>query len=563
MKRTMILFSLSLVMAGCAGQAPLSGENPMNDKNRPVLLLENATVVTGNGSETITGLTVVVDGNRIEGIRPVSEARARFAAGELIDCSGLTILPGLIDAHGHLAGLGDSLDSVPLVSTTSIEEIGSRVAARAKTLLSPDEWVTGRGWDQNDWETKQFPTAADLDRFVSDRPVWIERVDGHASWANTAAMKAAGVTATSKDPEGGKILRDSAGNPTGVFIDTATSLIDSKVPRASRATRKARLLRAAQTVAANGLTAMHDAGVDDETIELYRELIDEGSFPIRVYAMLGDNEELLKRWFARGPALDHKGKLSVRSVKLYADGALGSRGAALLVPYTDDPQNSGLMIATPEHLFDVAKRARAAGFQVNAHAIGDRGTRNVIDAFAKAGVVPIDRFRIEHLQVSALEDFPRLAKHGIIASMQPTHATSDMYWAEARLGPQRVRGAYAWRKVLDAGGRLAFGSDFPVEDVNPFFGIYAAMTRKDQKDWPADGWYPEEKMSPAEALRGFALDAAYASFDEKTRGTIEAGKLADLTIVDRNPLTARPSDVYKTKVRYTIVDGKIVFDSAR
>jgi predicted amidohydrolase YtcJ len=304
---------------------------------------------------------------------------------------------------------------------------------------------------------------------------------------------------------------------------------------------------------------MHDAGIDPGTINAVKELIDEKRFPIRVYAMLADNDEVLKTWFAGKPLIGYGDRLTIRAVKLYADGALGSRGAALLEPYGDDPKNSGLMIATPAHMEDVARRARTAGFQVNTHAIGDRGVRNVIDAYANAGVSAADRYRVEHLQVISPSDVPRLVQHGIIASMQPTHATSDMYWAEARLGSERVKGAYAWRTVLNAGGRLALGSDFPVEHVNPFFGIHAAVTRQDQKGWPAGGWYPDQRLTLAEAIRGFTLDAAFAAFEEGSRGTIEPGKLADLTIVEGDFVNMPAADLYKAKVRYTIVNGEVVY----
>ncbi len=353
-------------------------------------------------------------------------------------------------------------------------------------------------------------------------------------------------------------MRDAAGNPTGVFVDEAMELIDSKVPPPSFELRKRRVLAAAQRIADNGLTEIHDAGADADTIRAVRELITEKRLPIRIYTMLTDDEKLLKEWFAKGPLFDDSHKLTVRSVKLYADGALGSRGAALLQPYSDDPANSGLLISKPEHMTDVAKRAIEAGFQVNTHAIGDRGVRNVIDSYEKAGAKQGNRFRIEHLQVVAPEDFGRIARLGLIASMQPTHATSDMPWAEARLGPARIRGAYAWRTVLDNGIRLALGSDFPVEDVNPFFGIYAAVTRQDQNGQPAGGWYPDQRLTLAEAIRGFTIDAAYAAFEEQSRGTIQVGKLADFTIVDGDFYSMAPSDLFKTKVRYVVVGGEIV-----
>ncbi len=523
-------------------------------------LFIGGTVVTGAAQTPKNSYAVFTSGGSIREVGPADVLRAKYSSARVIDASGQTILPGLTDSHGHLYGLGVALDTVSLVGTESYDEVIARVRERAAAMNAGD-WIEGRGWDQNDWQDKAFPTAGPLDAAIPRHPVWLRRIDGHAGLANSLAMRAAGISAATKDPEGGRIERDANGNPTGVFIDAATDLIDSAVPPPSAAQHKARVLAAAQAIAANGLTEMHDAGIDGATIAAVQELIDEGRFPIRVYGMLGDNAELLTSWFQSGPLMNYGGRLTVRSVKLYADGALGSRGAALLAPYSDDAGNEGLMLARPEHLEDVARRGRAAGFQVNTHAIGDRGVRNVIDAYARAGVVPADRNRIEHLQVISPADVPRLVKLGIIAAMQPTHATSDMYWAEARLGPERVKGAYAWRTVLDAGGRLALGSDFPVEDVNPFFGLLAAVTRQDQKGWPAGGWMPTERLTLAEAIRGFTSDTAFAAFEETSRGTIEPGKLADFTIVEGDLFATPVNDLHKTKVTMTVVGGEIVYEA--
>ena len=501
---------------------------------------------------------IYVEDGRIVEVGSAADLRGKYSGAQVVDVSGATVLPGLTDAHGHLYGLGLSLDTVNLVGVESIDEVVRRVRERASRAAA-NEWVLGRGWDQNRWPGKQFPTAAPLDAAIADHPVWLKRIDGHAGWANSAAMRAAGVTAATKDPEGGRILRDASGNPTGVFVDGAQELVEKSIPAPSYELRKARIRAAAQRIAENGLTEMHDAGADADTIRAVRELIDEKQFPIRIYTMVSDNAEQLRDWFAHGKLIGYGGHLTVRSVKLYADGALGSRGALLLAPYSDDPTNTGLVVSTEAHMADVAKRARAAGFQVNTHAIGDRAVRNVIDAYEEAGVTPADRFRIEHFQVVAPPDFARVAKDGIIASMQPTHATSDMYWAEDRVGPERIRGAYAWRTVLNSGARLALGSDFPVEFVNPFFGIYAAVTRQDQKGYPPGGWYPDQKLTLAEAVRGFTSDAAYAAFEEDSRGTIEPGKLADFTIVEGDFFNAPPAELWRTKVRYTVVGGEIVF----
>lgn len=522
------------------------------------LLLTHAVVLRGEGLEPSLDSTILVTDGRIQFIGDESEARRLAPGAERVDLRGATVLPGLVDAHAHVSGLGMALETVSLVDTTSYAEVLDRIKAGA-ARAAKGEWITGRGWDQNDWASKDFPTSDELDRIVSDHPVWVTRIDGHAALANSAAMRAAGITASTTDPVGGKILRDDRGQPTGVFVDAAKDLVERVIPSPSREVQKRRLVRAAEEIAAHGLTGVHDAGVDDLTLSLMRELVDEGRLPIRIYAMLSDDDALLTKWFAKGPLIDYGGKLTVRSVKLYADGALGSRGAALLQPYADDASNSGLLLTSVEHIREVAARGRKAGFQVNTHAIGDRAVRNVLDAYESTSVNANDRFRIEHFQVSSLDDISRLAPRGIIASMQPTHATSDMYWAEQRVGPERIRGAYSWRTVLSRGGRLALGSDFPVEEVNPFFGIYAAVTRQDQKGWPSGGWYPSERLTIQEAIRGFSADAAYAAFEEQRRGTIDVGKAADFTIVESNPLTADPSLLFKTKVLYTVVGGKIVY----
>ena len=524
------------------------------------MLFIGGTVVAGPDQQPRKNYAVYVENGVIRDVGPAADLQSAHPAVNTIGVINGTILPGLTDAHGHLYGLGLSLSTVNLVNTKSFDEVLARVKERAASTPR-GQWITGRGWDQNDWAVKEFPTAAQLDAAVSDHPVFLRRIDGHAAVVNSAALRAAGVTAVTKDPEGGRVIRDASGNPTGTFIDAAMDLVENQIPDPTPAQRKAAVLAAAQNIAAHGLTEMHDAGIDAATIVAVKELIDEKRFPIRVYAMLGDNDALLRTWFAQGPLNEYGGRLTVRSVKLYADGALGSRGAALLEPYSDDPGNVGLMIAKPEHIQDVARRGRAAGFQVNTHAIGDRGVRNVIESYASAGVVPADRFRVEHLQVIAPEDVSKLIAHGIIASMQPTHATSDMYWAEARLGPQRVKGAYAWRTILDARGRLALGSDFPVEEVNPFFGIYAAVTRQDQEGKPAGGWYPNQRLTLAEAIRGFTLDAAYAAFEEGSRGTIEVGKLADFTIVDGDLYATPKTELYQAKVWGTVVGGELVYQS--
>lgn len=515
-----------------------------------------STVLAGTSQAPIhDGAVYVVDG-KIRDIGSAAEMKRAHAGAHIVDAPGATLLPGLTDAHAHLYGLGLALDIVDLTGTTSLDEVIARTKERAGSL-GANEWVLGRGWDQTSWPVKEFPTAAAVDAVISDRPVWLTRVDGHAGLANSAAMRLAGITAATPDPAGGRLIRDAQGNPTGVFVDHAQSLIEAKVPEPTHEQRKRRVLAAAKRIAENGLTEIHDAGADGDTMLAVRELVDTKQFPIRLYQMISDEPALLSDWFKRGPMIDYGGRWTVRAVKMYADGALGSRGAALLAPYSDDPSNTGLVISTVEHMTDVARRGRAAGFQINTHAIGDRGVRNVIDAYEAAGVAPMNRWRIEHFQVVAPTDFARVAHDGIIASMQPTHATSDMRWAEQRVGAERIKGAYAWRTVLNSGARLALGSDFPVEDVNPWFGIYSAVTRQNHQGEPAGGWYPEQKLTLAEAIRGFTLDAAFAAFEDSSRGTIEVGKLADFTIVDGDVYAS--TSLFATKTRMTVVGGEVVY----
>lgn len=555
MKRTLLAMAI-LLTTSCSGPQRGTPAEPASD----ALIVHGGTVWSGAGQTPTPDAAIVVRKGRIEFVGPLADAESRAPGARKLDVRGMTVLPGLVDAHSHVDGLGAALDTVDLVGTKSPDEMIARIAEHAKRT-PPGAWITGRGWDQNDWPAKEYPTAAMLDAAVPDHPVWVSRVDGHAGLANSAAMKAAGVTASTNDPSGGRILRDASGAPTGIFIDNAEELVASVIPAPSRELRKARLRKALENLAANGITATHEAGsaAPDEVIAIYRELVDEGAMPVRVYYMLPADDSLLESWFKKGPLVDYGDKLTVRSVKIYADGALGSRGAALLAPYSDEPSTSGLLVTQPDRIESVARRAAESGFQVGTHAIGDRGVKIVLDAYEKAGAKPEDRFRVEHFQVATLADIERLANAGVIAAMQPTHATSDMPWAEARLGSERLVGAYAWRKVLTAGGRLALGSDFPVEDVNPFFGIYSAVTRQDHDGHPPGGWTPSEKITLAEAVRGFTLDAAYAAFEEETRGTIEPGKWADFTIVDGDFASAPVSEVWKTRVRYTVVNGEIVY----
>jgi predicted amidohydrolase YtcJ len=495
--------------------------------------------------------------------------RRSYPQAARIDFGDATVIPGLIDAHAHLLGLGFALMRADLTGARSKAEIVDRLRAFERTLPA-GAWLLGRGWDQNDWADKAFPTASDLDAAFPERPVWLERVDGHAGWANTAAMRAAqrrgkalGGDAFEGDwqPEGGRIER-AAGKPTGIFIDNAMQAIETVVPKPDDALRERALRRALDATARNGLTGVHDMGVSRADFAVYRRLADRGELTLRVSAYADGDAGAFADLCKTGPYRHPAGRLQMRGVKLYVDGALGSRGAALLADYSDDPGNRGLLMMTPKAFAAALRKAKRCRVQVATHAIGDRGNRLVLDAYAQAlgdAAKRDHRWRIEHAQVVALDDIPRFAQLGVIASMQPTHATSDMPWAEARVGPQRIVGAYAWRRMLQAGVRLALGSDFPVESVDPRLGLYAAVARRDRDGHPSEGWYPDQALSIAEALRGFTADAAYAGGDETRIGRLAPGLRADFVVLTQDPSAVPAAQLDDLIVRSTWVDGRAVF----
>lgn len=490
------------------------------------------------------------------GLRESLESRGNGVREIVVDG---TVMPGLIDAHGHLMGLGFSLLQADLVGTRSKEAVIDRLKDKSAGLNEGD-WLLGRGWDQNDWAGKAFPAAADLDAAFPDRPVWLNRVDGHAGWANSAALRAAGIDARTADPEGGRLLRDEQGQPSGVLVDAAMDLIETHIPKPDIALRRRALRLALATASKAGLTGVHDAGVSREDLALYRELADDQALPLRVYAMADGDSDALRQLCREGLYTHPSGRLSMRAVKLYADGALGSRGAALLADYSDEPGNRGLLIQSPEHLREIIDKAAACGVQPAVHAIGDRANREVLDAYAALTAKQRQalRPRIEHAQVVAMDDIPRFAELGVIASMQPTHATSDMPWAGDRVGAERLRGAYAWRRYLDRATHMAFGSDFPVENVEPIPGLYAAITRQDAEGSPEGGWLPDQRLTLVEALDAFTRGAAYAGFAENEVGTLEPGMRADFIVLSMDPHQVRGRALLQLKVRSTWLDGRKV-----
>ena len=534
------------------------------------LVLTNGRIYTVDDTRPMVS-ALAVRGGRVLFAGSDAEARALATPStQVIDLHGATVVPGFVDAHAHLLGLGNMLRRVNLAGSSSYDEVIARVKAFAKDVR-PGEWILGRGWDQNRWTPKEFPTQDALSRAFPNNPVVLKRVDGHALLANAKALERARVTAATADPAGGRIIRTASGAPAGVFVDNAQSLVERAVPSPTREDTRKAILAAITEANRWGLTGVHDAGEDAETIGIYEALAKAGDYHLRNYVMLSDpgdpgsDATLRNPYIQRGPqSALYDGHLWIRALKLYADGALGSRGAALLAPYSDEPSNSGLLVSRPEHIRAWADTALRRGFQVNVHAIGDRGNRIVLDAFdsaLKKFPKADHRFRIEHAQVVSPEDIPRFAKLGVIPSMQATHQTSDMRWAEARVGPQRIRGAYAWRSLLNTGVIIPNGTDFPVEEVNPLLTFHAAITRQDPANRPAGGWYPEQKMTREEALQSMTIWPAYAGFQETILGSLTPGKYADFVVLTRDIMHVPDTEILDTRVSSTWIGGKRVYEA--
>ena len=488
-----------------------------------------------------------------------AELLEKYQNARRIDGAGRTLLPGLIDAHAHVFGLGLLKSNLDLAGIPSIAAAVAEISRYAKSKPHT-RWILGRGWNQVLWPTQEFPKASHIDAVVSDRPVWLRRIDGHAGWANSAALRLAGVDDDTTDPIGGKIIRDGNGHATGILVDKAMDLMAAQLPEPDKSDIRAAIHSAIDALLAEGMTGVHDAGIGIKTAEVYLSMAASAELDMRVYAMLSDAGSVLD---AIGKPIRAYGddRLEIAAVKLYADGALGSHGAAMLEPYSDDAENRGLPFWTQEELNSFVEKANNLGFQVGIHAIGDSGNRMALDAFDKAqgGRPSALRNRIEHAQIIAMDDIPRFSELGVIASIQATHATSDMNMAEDRVGPDRILGGYAWRRLLDAGAVLANGSDFPVELSNPFHGLYASVTRQGRNGKPEGGWYMDQALTRAEALHSFTLAAAFAAHQEKRMGSLEAGKWADFIIIDRDYFTIPASEIDDIKVLQTWVGGKQVY----
>ena len=573
--------SLALACVLCLVPALARAHTPQS-RRAATLVLTNGKVFTADARGT-TAQAVAVDGARIVAVGTDAEIASRFTAARTIDLKGRLVTPGFNDAHIHFLGGGLSLLRVDLVGARTLAEAKRRIAAKVKELPA-GAWVLGRGWDHTLWGG-QWPARQDLDEVAPNNPVFVQRVDGHVSWANTLALRKANVTRDSRAPEGGEILRDAEGNLTGILKETAAGLVGRVVPAPTREEKMRALERALAEARRYGITSVHDAVSGYDTLAIYRELLAAGRLTVRVAEWLDFNApvEELKRQRDEFAALKVDPlRIRITALKGYVDGTLGSRTAAMLAPFSDDPHNSGIPRRPPEELTRMVVERAQARFQITLHAIGDRANRMALDGFEAslkqdnaANVlsrsnlhVPPSKFagsilrhRIEHAQVVAPSDFARFRDLGVVASMQPSHAISDKRWAQDRLGEYRVLGAYAWHTMQSFGVHVPFGTDWPVEPISPYLGLYAAVTRQSTEGEPAGGWWPQERLSIADAIRCYTAEPAYASFEEKEKGQIAPGMLADLVVHSRDLLTIKPAEILQTEAVMTIFNGQIVYEN--
>ncbi len=519
------------------------------------LLVTNATVYTVDSTFAKAEAFAVKDG-RFVAVGSAADLKAKYQATQEVDAKGQFIYPGFYDAHCHFYRYALALPSADLVGTSSWKEVILKLQENRKQYPQA-AWLTGRGWDQNDWTNKQFPTKDTLDVLFPDVPVLITRVDGHAAVVNQKALDLAGVTA-STPISGGTITRDAQGRLTGLLIDNATRLVSSKIPDPTPAETARLLLQAQQNCLAVGLTSLADAGLDRADIEQMAALQQDGQLKLRLYAMLNPTPANRTHYLKNGPILTDQ--LTVSSFKVYADGALGSRGACLVDPYADKPKETGFLLTTEKEYRALAKELAASKFQMNTHAIGDSANRIILNIYGEALAGQKDRrWRIEHAQVVTPADMPKFGQFGIVPSVQPIHATSDMYWAGERLGKARVATAYAYAELLKQYGQLALGSDFPVEDINPLYGFHSAVARQDAKNYPANGFQMENAISRPDALRGMTTWAAHAGFEEQRKGQIKPGMLADFVVLGTDLLTAPKQQLRTASVLETWIGGQQVF----
>ena len=553
MRLAVLIMMMALMAGGCASTPEVADLVLKGGKVSPLVNEEEPKDFTA---------VAVKDGRILSFGTDEMVLRHRGPDTRVVELDGAVVIPGFNDSHAHLYGLGKSLAQIDLMGTATVEEALDRVRDGAADVPA-GEWIEARGWDQNDWPVIEYPTRDLLDAAEPDHPEFLRRVDGHAAWANSKALEMAGFTADSPDPAGGEILRDAAGEPTGVLFDNAMEMFADAIPSPSPAEIRRGIAKGVEHCLAHGITGVHEAGVDWTKAMVYREMAAAGELGLRVHAMYGDDEETLAQAFAEGPVEVGDGMLTLRAVKLYSDGALGSRGALLKTDYTDQPGNRGLAVSTPEHMREVARRAGEHGFQPCVHAIGDEANHVVLNIFEELlGELQLEdaRWRVEHAQILDPADLPRFAELGVIPAMQPTHCTSDMDWADERLGEDRLEGAYAWKSLLDSGAKVCFGTDFPVERVDPLHGLYSARTRMHHDGTPPGGWRPQETVTGREALEMYTRGSAWAQFREDELGWILPGARADLTVLNGDPVSAEPAELLEMKVLMTIVDGKVRYE---
>ncbi len=553
-------------------------------KRKVSLVLFNGKVFTADARGSVAE-AIAVDGERIAAVGTTREIRSLYQGAREIDLNGKLVTPGFNDAHIHFAGGGLSLLRVVLNGSRTLEEALQRIAAKVKELPA-GSWILGRGWDHTLWGG-EWPTRADLDKVAPNNPVFVQRVDGHVSWANSLALQKAGITRATPAPEGGEILHDAQGEPTGILKETAGELVSKIVPEPTREEKIRGIERALEEARRYGITSVQDNSGYDQT-KIYRELLKQGKLTVRVAEWMDFEDPLEKLKAQRAEFATFKDdplRLRLTALKGYVDGTLGSRTAAMLAPFADDPQNSGIPRRSPEELTKMIVERDKEAFQIALHAIGDRANRMALDGFeaalqqntSPAAVFPVtktvqdrtgrdkvllfmQRHRIEHAQVVAPSDFARFRALGVIASMQPSHAISDKRWAQDRLGEYRVQGAYAWHMMQSFGVHVPFGTDWPVEPINPYLGLYAAVTRQSTEGDPAGGWWPQERLSIAEAIRCYTAESAYASFEEEDKGQLAAGMLADMVIHSRDLLTIKPEEILQTEAVMTVFAGKVIYE---
>lgn len=518
-------------------------------------IVYGAKVYTVDSTFTVAESFAVKDG-KIMATGSNDEVSSRFETQERINLEGKAVYPGLIDAHCHFFHYGLYMQKADLTGSKSFNEVLQKLIAYAEK--NPGGWLIGRGWDQNDWEIKEYPDKKKLDSLFPQRPVFIERIDGHAALVNSEALKLGGITASTK-MTGGKVeIRN--GQTTGILVDNAVDHIKKAIPKPDLQTRIKSLKNAEADCFSVGLTTVDDAGLETDEIALIDSLQKTGDLRMRVYAMVSEKQETFDHYMKQGPYKTER--LNVRSVKIYGDGALGSRGACLIQPYTDKPDENGFLLNSNEYYREKAKLLNEKGFQMNTHAIGDSAVKFILDVYGSVlGSKNDKRWRIEHAQVVTDQDLEKFLQYSVIPSVQPTHATSDMYWAEERLGPERIKKGYRYKELLTSRKIIAAGSDFPVEHINPLYGVYAAVSRKDLKGYPEQGFQPDNKLTREEALRAMTIMAAYSNFEEHEKGSLEPGKFADFVVLDEDLITCPEAKIPKARVIFTYVNGKKVFES--